>query len=123
MIYIKKAVYSIVLILLSVGAYSQSPTIKNSSDTTKLKQVTIVGKTPPVEHKQGKTIINVEVAASNAGTTVLEVLEKSPGITVDRNGGIAMQGKTGVLVMIDDKPTYLSGSDLNNLCESRVKTC
>jgi iron complex outermembrane receptor protein len=64
----------------------------------------------------------VEASVTNVGSTVLEVLEKSPGVTVDRNGGIAMQGKAGVLVMIDDKPTYLSGSDLNNLLSSMSST-
>ena len=34
---------------------------------------------------------------------------------VDKNGGISLQGKAGVLVLIDDKQTYLSGADLNNL--------
>ncbi|MEO6631590.1 MAG: outer membrane beta-barrel family protein, partial [Mucilaginibacter sp.] len=56
------------------------------------------------------------------GTTVLEVLEKSPGVTMDKNGGIALQGKTGVLITIDDKPTYLSGADLNNLLSSMSST-
>ena len=37
---------------------------------------------------------------------------------VDKNGGISLQGKAGVLVLIDDKPTYLSGVDLNNLLSS-----
>lgn len=71
-----------------------------------------------IQHKEGKTIVNVEAAVTNTGTTVLEVLEKSPGVMVDKNGGISMQGKAGVLVMIDDKPTYLSGTDLNNLLSS-----
>ncbi|MBS1665256.1 MAG: TonB-dependent receptor family protein [Bacteroidetes bacterium] len=91
------------------------------SDTLKaktLKDVTVTGKPPVVEHKQGKAIVNVEASVTNTGTTVLEVLEKSPGVTVDRNGGISLNGRPGVLVMIDDKPTYLSGEDLNNLLSS-----
>lgn len=91
------------------------------SDTLKaktLKEVTVTGRPPVVEHKQGKAIVNVEASVTNTGTTVLEVLEKSPGVTVDRNGGISLNGRPGVLVMIDDKPTYLSGEDLNNLLSS-----
>src|SRR5690606_33424250 len=45
-------------------------------------------------------------------------LEKSPGVMVDKNGNISLQAKSGVLVLIDDKPTYLSGSDLTNLLSS-----
>ena len=34
---------------------------------------------------------------------------------VDKDGSISLQGKAGVMVMIDDKPVFVSGSDLNNL--------
>lgn len=88
-----------------------------TSDKT-LGAVTVSSKKPLVQHKEGKTIINVEAAVTNTGTTILEVLEKSPGVMVDKNGGISLQGKAGVLVMIDDKPTYLSGTELNNLLSS-----
>ncbi len=37
---------------------------------------------------------------------------------VDKNGSISLQGKSSVLVMIDDKPTYLSGTELSNLLGS-----
>ncbi|HZY38878.1 MAG TPA: outer membrane beta-barrel family protein [Mucilaginibacter sp.] len=83
-----------------------------------LHQVNVTAQAPLIEQKQGKIVLNVDASVTNAGTTVLEVLEKSPGVTVDRNGGISLQGKTGVLVTIDDKPTYLSAADLNNLLSS-----
>src|SRR5436190_262080 len=70
-----------------------------------------------VELLQNEILI-IDAAVTNVGTTVLEVLEKSPGVTVDRNGGIALQGKAGVLVLIDGKQTYLSGADLNNMLGS-----
>ena len=86
--------------------------------TSTLQQVTVTARPLTVERKRGKTIVNVEASVTNTGSTVLEVLERSPGVTVDRNGGVALNGKQGVLVMIDDKPTYLSGDDLNNLLSS-----
>src|SRR5580698_4903595 len=75
-----------------------------------MQAATVTGRTPPVERKRDRTIINVEASPANAGSTVLEVLERSPGVTVDRNGGISLNGKPGVLVMIDDKLTYLAGA-------------
>lgn len=83
-----------------------------------LQDVSVVSRKPFIQQQAGKIILNVEASPTNAGSTVLEVLEKSPGVTVDRNGSIALHGKTGVLVLIDDKPTYLSGADLNNLLSS-----
>lgn len=93
-------------------------TIKLQLSNTALQEVNVVANTPFVQQKEGKVVLNVESSVTSVGSTVLEVLEKSPGVTVDRNGGIALKGKTGVLVMIDDKPTYLSGTDLNNLLSS-----
>jgi iron complex outermembrane recepter protein len=83
-----------------------------------MQEATVVGRAPAVERKRDRTIVNVEASPTNTGSTVLEVLERSPGVTVDRNGGISLNGKPGVLVMIDDKPTYLNGDDLNNLLSS-----
>ena len=83
-----------------------------------LQEMTVTAHMPPVERKRDKTVVNVEASVTNAGSTLLEVLERSPGVTVDRNGGISLNGKQGVLVMIDDKPTYLAGEDLNNLLSS-----
>ena len=86
--------------------------------TKRLKEATVTGRAPAVERKRDRTIINVEASPTNTGATVLEVLERSPGVSVDRNGGITLNGKQGVLVIIDDKPTYLTGDDLNNLLSS-----
>jgi len=86
--------------------------------TKTLQEVTVTGKKPLIERRQGKTLLNVEAAVTHAGTSVLEVLEKSPGVMVDKNGSISLQGKNSVLVMIDDKPTYLSGTELSNLLGS-----
>ncbi len=54
---------------------------------------------------------------SNAGGTALDVLEKSPGVILDQNGEISLKGKS-VTIFIDDKPTYLSGVDLENYLRS-----
>jgi outer membrane receptor protein involved in Fe transport len=97
-----------------------STVIIPSSNT--LKDVTVIGTRPFVQHVQGKVLINVDASVTNAGTTVLELLEKSPGVVVDRNGTISLQAKTGVLVLIDDKPTYLSGMELSNLLGSMSST-
>ncbi len=80
-----------------------------------LENVSVNSRKPFIQQSHGKVIVNVDASVTNAGTTILEVLEKSPGVMVDKNGGISLQGKTGVLVLIDDKPTFVSGSDLNNL--------
>lgn len=85
---------------------------------TTLEEVTVTNKLPFVEKKIDRTIINPDALVTNAGTNALEVLEKSPGIQVDINGNISLRGKQGVMVFIDDKPTYLSAADLVNYLRS-----
>jgi len=86
--------------------------LKNEAKT--LKGITITAKKPFIERKIDRTIVNVDASISNAGTTALEVLEKSPGVSVDKDGNISLKGKAGVMVMMDGKPSYLSGQDLAN---------
>ncbi|MFM2393498.1 MAG: hypothetical protein RLZZ546_1480 [Bacteroidota bacterium] len=80
--------------------------------------VTITAKTPYIERKVDRTIVNVDALISNAGSSTYEALEKSPGISTDQNGNIKLKGKTGVQIFIDDKPTYLNGSDLESYLRS-----
>lgn len=77
-----------------------------------LQKVVVTAKKPLVEHKMDRTIVNVESMLTAAGSNVMEVLSKSPGVFVDVDGNINLNGKGGVLVLIDDKPTYLSARDL-----------
>ena len=79
-----------------------------------LAGVTVAAKRPLIEQKIDRTIVNVEAAVTNVGTSALEVLEKSPGISVDKDGNISLKGKQGVQVYIDGRPTFLSGTDLAN---------
>jgi iron complex outermembrane receptor protein len=83
-----------------------------------LRDVTVTTKKPFVEQKLDRTLINVEASTTNVGLTALEVLEKSPGISVDKDGNISLKGKAGVMVMVDGKPTYLSAQDLANMLKS-----
>lgn len=80
-----------------------------------LKDVTVTARKPFIQVLPDKTVVNVEAGITNTGSTVLEVLERSPGVAVDRDGNISLKGKPGVQVMIDGKPAQLSGTDLQNM--------
>lgn len=83
-----------------------------------MEHVVVAAKKPFVETKLDKTIVNVEASPTSAGSTALEILEKSPGIMVNSDGAISLRGKQGVIVMIDGKPTYLSPADLANVLKN-----
>ncbi|MDB5209128.1 MAG: TonB-dependent receptor [Flavisolibacter sp.] len=68
-----------------------------------------------IELHPDKTIINLEAGIANVGTTVMEALEKLPGVTIDKDGNISLKGRSNVLLMLDGKPTYLNGAELATL--------
>ncbi|MFN3755035.1 TonB-dependent receptor domain-containing protein [Flavobacterium sp.] len=88
------------------------------NDLNKLDEVVITKKKPFVENKIDKTVVNVDAFITAAGGDAMDILEKSPGISVDQNGTITFKGKSGVQVFIDDKPTYLSGAELEAYLKS-----
>ena len=83
-----------------------------------LKEVVIASKRQFIERRADRTIVNVDASISNAGSSALDVLEKSPGVTIDKDGNISLKGKQGVRIFIDGKPSYLSGNDLTNFLKS-----
>jgi hypothetical protein len=69
-----------------------------------LQNVTVITKKPFIEQKIDRMVINVKNSITSTGSTALEVLQRSPGIFVDRqNNSISIEGKNGVVVMINGK--------------------
>ncbi len=97
------------------GPSVQLPPLVLQRDAKAMEGVTVKSTRPMVEQKVDRTVVNVEAAITNAGANALEVLEKAPGITVDKDGNISLKGKDGVMVLVDGRPTQLSGADLANL--------
>ncbi|HYH16457.1 MAG TPA: TonB-dependent receptor, partial [Flavisolibacter sp.] len=100
------------------NATVQVPVVSLQEAAKGLTGVTVQSKRPFVETKLDKTVVNVEASPTSAGSSALEILEKSPGIMVNSDGAISLRGKQGVIVMIDGKPTYLSAADLTNMLKN-----
>lgn len=79
-----------------------------------MQAVTVTAKKPFIQRLNDRIVVNVDNSIVNAGSSALEVLEKSPGITVDQNDAVSLRGKSGVTIMIDGKPSPMTGSDLAN---------
>lgn len=73
-----------------------------------LDEVTVVARKPLFEQKTDRMVVNIRNSITAAGSTVLEVLERSPGILIDRiNNNITLNGKSGIRVMINGKFTNM----------------
>lgn len=82
-----------------------------------LKGVAVVASKKIVEFKNNNITVNIEDSPLAQGNSVLDVLVKIPGVTID-DKKIQILGKTGVSVMIDDRPQMLSGDQLMNVLKS-----
>ncbi|GAA4817286.1 outer membrane beta-barrel family protein [Litoribaculum gwangyangense] len=99
-------------------------TIENSNKTLativlvdeaeSLAEVTVVAEKPLVQVLADKTVFNVQNSIGVAGDSGFELLRKAPGVLIDNTDNIIVEGKAGVLVYIDDKPSILRGQDLVN---------
>jgi len=83
-----------------------------------MKEIVVQAKKPLLEQKIDRTLLNVDAAPGNAGNSIVEVLEKAPGVSVDKDGNISLKGKQAVLVLIDGRQTYLTPQDLFNYLRS-----
>lgn len=101
--------------------------VKMENDAKQLKEVSVQGRKPYIEHQMDKTVLNVENSIVASGSTALEVLEKAPGVQVDRQSEqIKLNNKSGVTIMIDGKTNFLSGADvttlLSNMSSEQIAT-
>jgi hypothetical protein len=101
---------SLNMLLLPVAVRSQRLSTPQKADS--LKAVMVNGRKPPVEVKADRTIVNVEGSINAVGQSALDILRKSPGITVDKDDNISLSGKNGIKVYIDGRQVPLNGTDL-----------
>jgi iron complex outermembrane receptor protein len=97
---------------------ASAPVIKMQQNSRNLQGVTITAAKPLIERKLDRTVMNVENSVLAAGNNALEILERAPGVTIDKDDNISLKGKQGVTVMINDKLTYLSPAQLSALLRS-----
>jgi hypothetical protein len=83
-----------------------------------LSGVTVTGQRSPFKIESGKTVVNLSSALLSAEGNILDVLRKLPGVIIQNDGTIILNGKSGANVLIDDKVTYLSGENLINYLRS-----
>lgn len=88
--------------------------VLKSKKIENLNEVIVFKKKKFIENKIDRTIINVDALESNTGITALELLKKAPGTSISDQGVVSLNGKANATVFIDDKPTYLSGAQLES---------
>jgi outer membrane receptor protein involved in Fe transport len=77
-----------------------------------LDEVSIQADKSMVEYKVDKKVVNVSGNPSLVGGTAADALRDVPSVSVDIDGNVMLRGSGNFTVLIDGKPTVLSGNDL-----------
>jgi outer membrane cobalamin receptor len=87
-----------------------------------LDAVTVTAKQEEVVYKIDKRVVNVSENINTVGGTAVDALENTPGIEVDIDGNVSIRGSDNFTVLIDGKPTAMSGNDaLQQIPASSIK--
>lgn len=106
--------YSSAIELTASNASIQLPAITLMNQTAEMSAVTVTARKPFIQKLSDRIVVNVESSIIGAGSSAMDVLEKSPGVNIDQNDVISLRGRSGLIVMIDGKPTPMTGADLAN---------
>lgn len=85
--------------------------INLSASKQQIGTVDVVAERNRVEYKIDKKVINVTNDINANGGTAVTVLENTPSVEVDIDGNVSLRGSSSFTVLIDGRPSVLSGSD------------
>lgn len=102
---------------ITKGEIIEMDRINLTTNVNELNEVVVTGRKALVEVHPDKLVFNVSQSVNASGSSAMEVLGKAPGVVVDMDNNIILQGKSGVQVYINGRPTRLSGNDVANLLE------
>lgn len=80
-----------------------------SLDVAQLSEVEVVGERTTVELRLDKKVYNVGSDLTVKGGSVTDVLSNVPSVSVDVEGNISLRGNESVRILINGKPSALSG--------------
>lgn len=86
-------------------------------DTKQLADVTITARKPLMQQEEDKTIVDPEPIAATS-TSAFEIIEKTPGLFVDQDGNIYMNGATPANIYINGREQRMSREDIATMLKS-----
>lgn len=96
-------------------------------DEQALKAVVVQGERRGIQVRDDKMILQVTGnSLFKAAANVLDILAKAPGVTVNTDGSLLMQGRNVPVIFIDGKPTAMSAEEqvayLNGLLPDQIES-
>lgn len=92
-------------------------TIRLNASAQALDEVVVSAEQPVFEQSIDKRVFNVEKSIVTQGGSATDILETIPSVAVDVDGNLSLRGSGGVVVLIDGKPSSLTGADRSAILE------
>lgn len=86
--------------------------------TTNLEEIEVVAKQEMMLNTLDKKVYNVGEDLASKGGTVNDLLNNIPSIEVDQDGVISLRGNSNVTVLIDGRPSTLTGGNGKSLLDA-----
>jgi iron complex outermembrane recepter protein len=86
-------------------------------DAVALGEVTVEAKRPLIRQEDDKMIVD-PLPLINSSTNTLEILEKTPGLFVDQDGGIYLSSTSTAAIYINGRELKMSNQDISTLLRS-----
>jgi iron complex outermembrane recepter protein len=102
---------------LNIKSESERFDYRLSENAFALDEITISAERPLIRYEYDKMIIDPEPIA-DISTNTLEVLENTPGLFVDQDGGIFLSSASPAVVYINGREQKMSNQDITTLLRS-----
>lgn len=81
-------------------------------DTVALDEVVVLQNKSSIKLSKDKMIVDIDKAGYGVGNDALQTLSKLPGVRLDKDENVVFRGNSNLQIMIDGKPSLLSGEEL-----------
>jgi hypothetical protein len=92
-------------------------TYQMSEDAVMMKEVVVMVSRPLMRQEEDKMIIDIQGLA-NISTNTLEILESTPGLIVDQEGGIFLSSTSSAMIFINGREQKMSTQDIMTILRS-----
>ena len=86
-------------------------TVVLTETAKQLNEVVVQGQRQAYEYSLDRKIVNVDQLPIAQGGSAIDILQNVPSVTVDVDGSLSLRGSSNVIVLIDGKPSGLTGLD------------
>ena len=98
---------------LAPGQKLAMGTLSLEASAKTLNEVQVVAEKSQMEFALDKRIFNVGQDLNSIGGTAADILDNIPSVTVDIDGNVELRGSGGVRILVDGRPSGLTGLSSN----------